>query len=71
MLNNALWMTVVLWGHRFTLISAISSTGVNGRDLVWLLEKLKEGKKRKIKTRTENALQIYCTVFPMSLFSLV
>lgn len=51
MLENALRMTVVLEGHRFTLISAISSTNVNGRGLVWLLEELREGQKRKIKLK--------------------
>lgn len=58
-------------GHGFTLISAVSSTDVNGRGLVWLLEELKEGKKKKIKPKTENALWIYYTVFPMSLFFLI
>lgn len=50
MLVNALQMTVVHAGHRFTLISALSSTDVNERGLVRLLEELKKAKKRKIKT---------------------
>lgn len=73
MVENALQIAIVLVSHRFPLISAVSSTGVNGRDLVGLLEELKQGgkKKRKIKTKTQNVVWIYCTDFPMSLFFLI
>lgn len=51
MLESALQMIVVCVGHRFTLISAISSTDVNGRGLVWFLEELKKVPKGKLKLK--------------------
>lgn len=47
MLENALRMTVVLVGQRITLISAISSTDVNARSLVWMALRGAERRQKK------------------------
>lgn len=70
MLENAFRITIVLLRHRFTLISAVSSTGVNGLGMAPRGTEIRQ-KKRKIKTKTQNVSFVYCTDFPMSLFFLI